>query len=273
MAEPTRGLPVAGDGAAPERTCAGMAGPEGGPGPARAFSREAEPSRGESAPDDGGRPARVIAGWSAFCGLLLAGILVPFACFGGDLETAAARFLATRPPDWQVALLLTGLLAGDVVLPVPSSLVGAAAGGLLGFWAGAATSWLGMMAGCVAGYGLGARAGTAALRRMAGDAELARLTRAAERLGPWFLLAFRAVPVLAETSVLFAGTSRMPRRDFLTVSALANLGVSVTYAALGASAARLESFLLLFAGMVLLPGLALAWMRRQAPPHPAPASR
>ncbi|ABF89552.1 putative membrane protein [Myxococcus xanthus DK 1622] len=233
----------------------------------------AEPTPGLTAAGEGRLSGRAIMGWAAFSGLLLASILVPFAWFGDSLEAASGHFLATQPPSWQVALLLGGLLAGDAVLPVPSSLVGTAAGGLLGFWGGAATSWLGMMAGCVVGYCLGARAGTAALRRMAGDAELGRLTRAAERMGPWFLLAFRAVPVLAETSVLFAGTSRMRPRTFLTVSALANLGVSVTYAALGASAARMESFLLLFAGMVLLPGLALAWMRRRTPPHPDPATR
>jgi len=230
----------------------------------------AEPTQGLSAADAGRPSGRALSGWMAFCGLLLAGILVPFAFFGASLEAAAEHFLAARPPSWQVALLLGGLLAGDVVLPVPSSLVGTAAGGLLGFWGGAATSWLGMMAGCAVGYVLGARAGTSTLRRMAGDAEVARLARAAERMGPWFLLVFRAVPVLAETSVLFAGTSRMPPRAFLTTTALANLGVSLTYAALGASAAELESFLLLFAGMVLLPGVALAWVRRRTPPHPGP---
>ncbi|WP_241759463.1 TVP38/TMEM64 family protein [Pyxidicoccus parkwayensis] len=207
---------------------------------------------------------RAIAGWVAFCVLLLALVLVPFALFGADVDAVAQRFLAARPPAWQVSLVLGGLLAGDIVLPVPSSLVSTAAGGLLGFWGGLATNWLGMMACCALGYGLGARAGTSALRRMAGEAEVARLARAYERLGPWFLLVFRAVPVLAEASVVFAGTSRMSRRSFFTVCALSNLGVSATYAALGATAAELESFLVLFAGMVLVPGLALAWVRRKS---------
>jgi uncharacterized membrane protein YdjX (TVP38/TMEM64 family) len=200
--------------------------------------------------------------WTAFVGLLVAAVLIPFFLFGPGLEEGARRFLEARPPTWQVALLLGGLLAGDVVLPVPSSLVGAATGGLLGFWPGAATSWLGMMTGCGLGYVLGARAGAPLLRRMAGEAELARVARVAERLGPWFLLVFRAVPVLAEVSVVFAGTSRMAPRSFFTVCALANLGVSLTYAAVGASAAGLGSFLLFFAGMVLVPGLALVLVRR-----------
>ncbi|MCY1014665.1 VTT domain-containing protein [Pyxidicoccus sp. MSG2] len=221
-----------------------------------------EPARRLTPPET--QRARAVAGWVAFCALLLALVLVPFALFGADVDAVAERFLSARPPAWQVSLVLGGLLAGDILLPVPSSLVSTAAGGLLGFWGGLATNWLGMMVACVLGYGLGARAGRSALRRMAGDAEVERLARASERLGPWFLLVFRAVPVLAEASVVFAGTSHMSRRSFFTVCALSNLGVSATYAALGAAAARLESFLVLFAGMVLVPGLALAWVRRRS---------
>jgi uncharacterized membrane protein YdjX (TVP38/TMEM64 family) len=213
--------------------------------------------RGDSVP-----AGRSVLGWTAFAGLLLALVLIPFFLFGGALEDVAHRFLEARPPLWQVALLLGGLLAGDVVLPVPSSLVGTAAGSLLGFGLGTATSWAGMMVACGLGYLLGARAGAPVLARMTGEAELTRVARAAERHGPWFLLVFRAVPVLAEVSVVFAGTSRMSPRAFFTVCALANLGVSVTYSAVGAFAAGLGSFLLFFAGMVLVPGLALALVRR-----------
>ena len=69
------------------------------------------------------------------------------------------------------------------------------------------------------------------------------------------------MPVLAEASLVLAGAGRMPLRSFVTVTALANLGISATYAAVGASAARFTSSLLLLAGMVLLPGLALLLVR------------
>ncbi|MDY7233045.1 VTT domain-containing protein [Hyalangium sp. s54d21] len=202
---------------------------------------------------------RVAVGWGAFGGLLLAAILIPFFLFGEALEEAARRFLEAHPPGWQAALLLGGLLAGDTVLPVPSSLIATAAGALLGFWRGTVTCFAGMMVASELGYQLGARAGEAALRRMVGESEVARLVRVAGRHGHWFLLVFRAVPVLAEASTVFAGASRMSRRGFFTSVALGNLGVSATYAAVGASAAGTGSFLLFFAGMVLLPGLAL-WL-------------
>jgi uncharacterized membrane protein YdjX (TVP38/TMEM64 family) len=203
-----------------------------------------------------------VKGWGVFCGLLLAAILVPFALFGDGLEAATRRLLEDSPPPWRCALLLGGLLAGDIVLPVPSSLVSTAAGAMLGFWSGLLTSWVGMMVSCQVGYALGARAGGATLRRVAGESELARVARASERHGHWFLLLFRGVPVLAEASVVFAGLSRMPPRRFLSLCALSNLGCSASYAALGASARETGSFLLLFTGMVLLPALALGLVRR-----------
>jgi uncharacterized membrane protein YdjX (TVP38/TMEM64 family) len=206
---------------------------------------------------------RRAVGWMGFCGVLLLAVLVPFFLWGEPLELAARGFLETRRPDWQVALVLGGLLAGDIALPVPSSLAATAAGALLGFWRGTLTCWAGMTVGSVLGYLLGARAGGTALRRMVGESEVARLARLAERHGPWFLVALRAVPVLAEASVVFAGVSRMPWRGFLTAAVLANLGISATYAAVGASAAEAGSFLLFFAGMVLLPAVAL-WLVRSA---------
>ncbi len=196
-----------------------------------------------------------------FCGLLLAVILVPFALLGDGLEAATRRWLSEALSPWQHALLLGGLLAGDIVLPVPSSLASTAAGALLGFWGGGATSWVGMMVSCQVGYVLGARAGAASLRRVAGEAELARVARAVERHGPWFLLLLRGVPVLAEASVVFAGLSRMPPRRFFALCAVSNLGISAAYAAVGSSAMATGSSPLLLSGLVLLPALAL-WLGR-----------
>lgn len=212
---------------------------------------------------------RAVMGWSVCILLVLTAVLIPFLLFGERVEAATHAFLDARPPDWQVALVLGGLLAGDIVLPVPSSLIGTASGALLGFWGGLTACWVGMMAGCGGGYWLGARGGEAALRRTLGQAEVQRLSRLAGHRGHWLLIALRGVPMLAESSVLFAGASRMPLGSFFGACALSNLGVCATYAAVGASTARWGSFLPLFVGMVLLPGLALWLVRRLLPGHPA----
>ena len=188
--------------------------------------------------------------------LTLALILVPFFLFGEQIERATLRFVESPPAWWATASVLTGILALDVVLPVPSSLVSTAAGALLGFWGGLVASWTGMSAGCLLGYWLGTRVP----RRFSG---MDRVRAARDRYGDWVLVLSRAVPVLAEASVLFAGFTRMPRARFFWITALSNLGISLAYVGAAAYSARQESFLLAFAGAIVVPavGLALTWRR------------
>ena len=92
--------------------------------------------------------------------LILAVILVPFALFGGAIAEWTGDFLRSSPAKLEAALVIVILLAMDVLLPVPSSLVGTASGYLLGFLPGAVISLLGMTGGCLAGYWLGAGCGS-----------------------------------------------------------------------------------------------------------------
>ncbi len=49
-------------------------------------------------------------------------------------------------------LMGSGLLASDILLPIPSSIVGTLLGARLGFWAGLIAIWTGLMAGNILGY-------------------------------------------------------------------------------------------------------------------------
>jgi 3-dehydroquinate synthase len=77
----------------------------------------------------------------------------------------------------------------------------------------------------------------------------------------------RPVPVLAEASALFAGVARVPVAQYVTITTLANIGISALYCAAGARALHSSSFLLAFAASIGLPGLAMAisrYLRRYA---------
>lgn len=198
-----------------------------------------------------------VRGWSLFAILLLALILIPFFGFETAITAWSGRFLHSSHPRWIVGPAISLLLAADLVLPIPSSLISTAAGLLLGLWPATLASWLGMTLGCLAGYWLGARAGRSAAQRLVGPCELDRVTSASQRFGDWMILLFRAVPVMAEASVVFAGTIRMPFRRFLTVSLLSNLGISLAYAAVGAYSANVASFLVALAGALLVPATAM----------------
>lgn len=195
----------------------------------------------------------------AFLGLLvLALLLAPFFVWGEALSGWTARMLDSSHSPALKAGLISALLALDVVAPVPSSLVATASGALLGFAAGAAATFAGMTAGCLLAYGLGSRG----LRRLA-PSDFDRVAGAAARYGAWSLILFRAVPVLAEASVLFAGLSRMSFWRFLLLTSASNLGISVAYAAVGAFSVHASSFLLAFAGSILTPLGALLLARRR----------
>jgi uncharacterized membrane protein YdjX (TVP38/TMEM64 family) len=157
---------------------------------------------------------------------------------------------------WPAAALISGFLALDVILPVPSSIVSTGAGVLFGFERGTAVIWVGMMVGSVLGYLLGARA-TGAARRFVGADGLARAGRVADQYGDWAIIICRPVPVLAEASVILAGLIHTPWRRFTVLTATSNLGVAAAYAAIGAYSMSVGSFLLTFVGAIALPGLTM----------------
>jgi uncharacterized membrane protein YdjX (TVP38/TMEM64 family) len=180
-------------------------------------------------------------------------VLLPFLLFEDQFNAFAAHVTAGGTSRWLVAGAVFALLALDVFLPVPSSIVSTAAGVLLGFWQGAAVVWVGMMAGAVLGYAVGAR-GSGAARKLVGEDGIARAAGLFGRYGDVTIVFCRPVPVVAEASVVFAGLVRAPFPRFVQLIALSNLGIAAGYAAFGAFSMRLDSFLLAFLGALLLPG-------------------
>jgi uncharacterized membrane protein YdjX (TVP38/TMEM64 family) len=198
--------------------------------------------------------------WAVIWLVLLGLVLVPFFLFETEFNAFAARMTRGDTAVWLSASAIFGLLAFDVVLPVPSSIVSTAAGVLLGFWRGAAVVWLGMMVACLLGYAIGTRA-SAWARRFVGEAGLERADRLVRRYGDWTILICRPVPVLAEASVIFAGLVAAPFARFFTLTALSNLGIALGYAAFGAFSMRMDSFLLAFLGALVIPGAAMGIAR------------
>jgi uncharacterized membrane protein YdjX (TVP38/TMEM64 family) len=192
--------------------------------------------------------------WAVLWILLLGIVLLPFLLFEHQFNAFAAQVTESGTSRWLVAGAVFGLLALDVFLPVPSSIVSTAAGVLLGFWPGATIVWAGMMVGCVLGYAVGVR-GAAAARKLVGEDGLARAARLFERYGSLTIVLCRPVPVIAEASVVFAGLVRAPFARFAQLTALSNLGIALGYAAFGAFSMRFDSFVIAFLGALLLPGL------------------
>ncbi|MEW5727028.1 MAG: VTT domain-containing protein [Pseudomonadota bacterium] len=198
------------------------------------------------------------ARWTAVAVLVVAAVLAPFLVMDAWFAPTVERGLAAAGAEG-VFVAVVALLSADVLLPVPSSVVGVAAGTTLGPWLGAAAVWLGLTTGCVVAYWLGARAASPLARRvLLSDADIARAAALADRFGPGTLVLARAVPVLAEASVVAAGMVGMPLARVLAVTALANLGVAAVLAWAGARAADHHGSAWAFAASVAIP--AAAWL-------------
>jgi 3-dehydroquinate synthase len=68
---------------------------------------------------------------------------------------------------------------------------------------------------------------------MSSSDDLRRLQDLAANHGPRALVLTRALPVLAEATVLMFGAAKLPWRQFWPAVLLANLGLAIAYATLG----------------------------------------
>ena len=196
--------------------------------------------------------------WAFLAGLLLIAILTPFFLFEQSMNAWVDRLTGPGARWALVAPAVVALLALDVLLPVPSSVVSTAAGAALGFLPGLAASTAGMTLGSMLGYACGRKWGLPLTRRMVRERDLEQVSARFQKGAGWALAVMRPVPVLAEASALFAGVAGVPLAQYITITTLANIGISALYCAAGAKALHSSSFLLAFAASIGLPGLAMA---------------
>ncbi|MFT5684827.1 MAG: 3-dehydroquinate synthase [Myxococcota bacterium] len=194
-------------------------------------------------------------------------ILVPLPLLGPGIDSWISQLGGAHIGPLPVAGGVIALLTIDVFVPVPSSIVATVAGHQLGFFGGAAAIWVGLTLGCLVGYAVGQRVGSRRLAAFVGEAEVARARRwLAQHRGGAGLALSRAVPMVSEATILLTGAVGAPLKRTALICALANTGVAMAYAAVGALAAHLQLAPLALVGSLLLPAIAalLTW-RKDAP--------
>ncbi|GFM76901.1 MULTISPECIES: 3-dehydroquinate synthase [Pseudomonas] len=187
-------------------------------------------------------------------------VITSFLLFGEQIEHFLTGLSLTTPSDpiqkLNLALLLIALLAFDVVLPVPSSIVALMAVALLGSVGGYLVIFIGLCLGAGMGYALGAGYLRLLSRRLAVNKRSSG--QLAYQLSTLSLICLRGVPVLAETSVVAAGMQRYPLRQFLLVTTLANAGLALAYSAIGTYLMEKNALLATVLASMVLPGLFIA---------------
>ena len=193
--------------------------------------------------------------------------IIPFVIWGHSLQQAADAWEQTQASPMVMAMGLFGLLAFDVFLPVPSSLVNTIAGARLGLVAGSLVCFTGLSVGAAIGFGIAKMAGPAIGKRWLEEADVATLRTFADRWGVALLVVTRALPILAEAAVVLLGVQGLSWRKFWPPVLLANAGIAIAYAALGQVAADQEWLVIalaISAGFpLLLTFLARKWLRKR----------
>ena len=173
------------------------------------------------------------------------------------LDGAVAWIEGAGPWAWAAGI---GLLAADLLLPVPGTVVMSALGYVYGPLAGGLAAAAGSMLAGLCGYGIGRLVGERGARRLLGgpDFEKGRLLFA--RGGGWMVALSRALPILPEALSCTAGLVRMPFGRFAAALACGSLPVGFLFAWIGAAGRDAPGWALAFS--LLVPALLWAAARR-----------
>lgn len=147
------------------------------------------------------------------------------------LNGAAEWMKQAGPWAWAAGM---GLLAADLVLPVPGTVVMSALGLVYGAPLGGFFAAAGSILAGLCGYGLGRLIGERAARKLLGDRDFERGRILFSRGGGWVIALSRAIPILPEALSCTAGLVRMPFHRFLAALACGSIPVGFLFAWIGA---------------------------------------
>lgn len=201
------------------------------------FRESTEPGRGKENAVPQVERKRGLARWVVVWLVLLAIPLVPFAILMGVSDRDPFEVLVEAIRGERAAgLVCFALLASDVFLPIPSSLVAIVSGSAAGAVGGGILNWVAITIGHTIGFFVARRWGRPIVERFVGPQGLSRAESAWQQGATVGLIISRPIPVLAEALSMFAGLAGFSWRRFFAVALIANLPHSFIYSWAGARA-------------------------------------
>ena len=163
-------------------------------------------------------------------------LLLPFLLWGRgveDLFTIDGTISWLRGfGGWGIAVAVL-LLASDILLPIPATLVMTALGMLYGPVVGGLIGAGGSFLGGMIAFLACAKLGRPAARHFVSAAELVRGETLFERWGAWIIVLSRWLPIIPEAVSCMAGIVSMPRRLFTGALACGVIPPAFTFAIVG----------------------------------------
>lgn len=163
-------------------------------------------------------------------------VLGTWLVWGGDWDgyftlTGSVKWLESAGSWAWVAGIV--LLAGDLFLPVPSTVVISALGFVYGVLWGGVIAAVGLVTAGLFGYGVGRLFGERFARRWLGGRDYEKGKRLFASGGGWIVALSRALPILPEVVSCTAGLVRMPFRRFVVSLACGSVPMGFLFAAIG----------------------------------------
>lgn len=163
-------------------------------------------------------------------------ILVVFALFG-SFESFTENLLSaysTEPLKYLVSSFV--ILASDVIMPVPSTIVMYLNGYVLGVVQGALLSWVSLMLSSILAYVIGRYNPWSRVQVGADDTLL--------KVGPYAIIVTRCIPVLAETISILGGIIHYPFKKFIIYHGIGYVPICVLFSYFGTYAMVNNQFVL-----------------------------
>ncbi len=171
--------------------------------------------------------------------ILLAGVVLGIWMIWGSsweetftIKGSVSWLQSAGPWAWVAGL---ALLVGDLVLPVPGTVVISALGYFYGVVIGGMVASAGLILAGLTGYGVGRMFGENFARRWLGDGDFEKGRRLFSNGGGWVVAVSRALPILPEVISCTAGLVRMPFGRFVTALACGSIPMGFIFAAVGSA--------------------------------------
>ena len=160
-----------------------------------------------------------------------------------------------------------GLLGLDILLPIPASIIMIANGAVFGIMLGAMISLVGALIANITGYLIGKKS-SQWLDRFVTQQEREQANQLMQRWGMVALIVTRPIPILSESVIVMAGTTRLPFNHMLLATVLGLLPGVLIYALTGAYAITVSNQII---GFLIVIGIAfvfwlIGYVLKKVPP-------
>lgn len=183
-------------------------------------------------------------------GVIAVAITIVYLVFGSFEDTMFSVLEGFKSNPVQYSIWSLSILASDIVLPVPSSIIMYLNGVVLGVVSGAGISFVSLMITAVIGYMLGAFIPTQ-LRNLPDE----RVNQLLARYGAPIIIITRGIPILSESICIVCGYNRLPFKWYLLLNAAGYLPMCIIYAYFGFLGKNQSAFVPGLVGVLFISGL------------------